>query len=80
VAPLDQATRYLAAHVLLIASVVLLGWAAMTALRMAASFICAVSPSTPRQSAGAQARHAGARAAAARSTALIIIVTLGRRG
>jgi small-conductance mechanosensitive channel len=36
VAPLDQATRYWAAHLLLIASVVLIGWAAMTALHISA--------------------------------------------
>jgi small-conductance mechanosensitive channel len=34
VAPLDQATRYWAARLLLIAGIVLIGWAAMTALRI----------------------------------------------
>ena len=48
VAPFDPDTAYWLSRLLLIAIIALIGWAALTALKIAASFICAGSASTPR--------------------------------
>ena len=77
IAPLQQDTRYWFAHILLIAGVVLIGWAALTALRIAASLYLRRFRLDTADNLLARKHVTQVRVLQRSADVLVIIVTLG---